>query len=126
MLELGRRRYGNRFEPMATEAWFRNIVLRAPLVFLAVRLDGAFLIAALNMIPWAPGELEGNVVLVVADEGCMWQALELLRFSIAWAKMRRATEWRLTSETEVELGPLAKRLGAKELSPRYCLRLADG
>jgi hypothetical protein len=124
MLDLGRRRYSNRFDPMATEGWFRNIVLRAPLVFLPVRLDGAFLIAALNIIPWAPGELEANVVLIVADEGCMWQALELLRFSIDWAKMRRATEWRLTSETEVEFGPIAKRLGAKDVSPRYCLRLA--
>jgi|HubBroStandDraft_6_1064221.scaffolds.fasta_scaffold00529_23 hypothetical protein len=124
MLDLGRRRYSNRFDPMATEGWFRNIVLRAPLVFLPVRLDGAFLIAALNIIPWAPGELEANVVLVVADEGRMWQALELLRFSIDWAKMRRATEWRLTSETEVEFGPFARRLGANELSPRYCLRLA--
>ena len=124
MLDLGRRRYSNRFNPMATEGWFRNIVLRAPLVFLPVRLDGAFLIAALNIIPWVPGELEANVVLVVADDGAMWQALELLRFSIDWAKTRRATEWRLTSETEVELGPFAKRLGAKELSPRYCLRLA--
>jgi hypothetical protein len=38
--------------------------------------------------------------------------------------MRRATEWRLTSETEVEFGPIAKRLGAKDVSPRYCLRLA--
>ena len=124
MLDLGRRRYSNRFDLMATEAWFRNIVLRAPLVFLPVRLESAFLIAALNIIPWVPGELEANVVLVVADDGAMWQALDLLRFSIDWAKKRRATEWRLTSETEVELGPFAKRLGAKELSPRYCLRLA--
>jgi hypothetical protein len=124
MLDLGRRRYSNRFDPMATEGWFRNIVLRAPLVFLPVRLDGAFLIAALNIIPWAPGELEANVVLVVAEEGGMWQAIELLRFSIDWAKMRRATEWRLTSETEVEFGAIAKRLGALEVSPRYCLRLA--
>lgn len=124
MLDLGRRRYSNRFDLMATEAWFRSIVMKAPLVFLPVRLDDAFLIAALNIIPWVPGELEANVVMVAADEGCMYQALELLRFSIEWAKKRRATEWRLTSETEVELGPLAKRLGAKELSPRYCLRLA--
>jgi hypothetical protein len=109
---------------MATEGWFRNIVLRAPLVFLPVRLDGAFLIGALNIIPWAPGELEANVVLVVADEGRMWEAIELLRLSIDWAKTRRATEWRLTSETEREFGPIALRLGAKELSPRYCLRLA--
>jgi hypothetical protein len=126
MVDLGRRRYSNRFDVMATEAWFRNIVMKAPLVFLPVRLDSAFLIMALNVIPWVPGELEGNVILVAADNGCMWQALELLRFSIEWAKKRRATEWRLTSETEVELGPLARRLGAKELSPRYCLRLADG
>ena len=60
---------------MATEAWFRNIVLRAPLVFLPVRLDNAFLIAALNLIPWVPGELEANVVLVCADDGATFEAL---------------------------------------------------
>lgn len=126
MLDIGHRRYSNRFDPMATEGWFRNIVLRAPLVFLPVRLDNAFLIGSLNIIPWAPGELEANIVLIVAEDGHMWEAIELLRFSIHWAKTRRATEWRLTSETEIEFGPIAKRLGATDISPRYLLRLVNG
>lgn len=108
---------------MAVEAWFRNIVLRQPFTFLYVRTDDAFLVGVINIIPWQPGELEFMVALVYADDGCMWQAVKLLRFSIEWARKRKCADWRLSSETTRELGPIARRLGAVELSPRYSLRL---
>lgn len=123
MIALGRRRYRQGFDAMAMEAWFRNTVLKQPLIWLYVRLDDAFMLGVINVIPWVPGELEFTVIMVVADEGKMWQAVELLRFSIEWSRQRRIVDWRLSSETENELGAIAKRLGATELSPRYSLRL---
>lgn len=123
MLDLGKRRYTQGFDAMAMEAWFRNTVLKQPLIWLYVRLDHSFMLGVINIIPWVPGDLEFTVILVVADEGYMWEAIELLRFSIDWSKRRRIAEWRLSSETENELGAIAKRLGATELSPRYSLRL---
>ena len=105
------------------EGWYRGIVHRQPLIFLPIRLDDAFLIGVINIIPWAPADLEFTVMLVCADEGCMWQAVKLLRFSIEWARKRKLVDWRLSSETEFEFGAIAKRLGAIEISPRYSLRL---
>lgn len=122
-IELGRRRNPDRWDAHAVEAWFRNIVLKQPFQFCYVRTEDAFLVGVINIIPWAPSEFEFAVALVYADVGCMWQALELLRYSIDWARKRRCTEWRINSESVHELGPLARRLGAREITPRYSLRL---
>lgn len=108
---------------MASEAWFRNIVLKGPLMFGAFRTDDAFLICMLSVLPWLPGETECNICFACADDGAMWQLMTLLRFSIDWAKKRKCTIWRLTSDTTYDLGPLALRLGAKEITPRYALNL---
>lgn len=122
MLEVGNRRYGNQYDRLATEGWVRNIVLKGPMMFLAVRTDDAFLIAMLSTTPWTPSTPECNVALVAADEGCMWQAVKLLRFSIDWAKKRKCSLWRLSSETHYDLGPIAHKLGATEPNTRWVLR----
>ena len=124
MLDLGRRRYAKRWDALAVEGWFRNIVCKQPLIFLPIRLDNAFLIGVINIIPWAPAELEFTTMLICADDGKLWEVVTLLRFSIEWARKRKLADWRLSSETEFEFGALAKRLGAVALSPRYSLRLA--
>lgn len=123
MLELGRRRYPNRWDAMAVESWFRGTVLKSPMIYLNVRLDNAFLIGVINIIPWVPQDLEFTVALICADDGKLWEVVTLLRFSIEWSRRRKIAEWRLSSETEFEFGALAKRLGAIALSPRYSLRL---
>ena len=48
LVDLCKRRYSNRYDSMASEAWFRNIVLKGPMIFLPVRTDNAFLIAEIN------------------------------------------------------------------------------
>jgi hypothetical protein len=121
-MALARRRYAGRWDFLSAEGWFRNIVLKQPMVFLPIRSPDAFLIAMINVVPWIPSEWGANVVMLCADEGKMWQAVGLARVSIEWARQRRCTEWRVSSETEHELGPIAKRLGAEELSPRYRMR----
>lgn len=121
-LALAKRRYGARWDYLAAEGWFRQIVLKQPMVFLPIRAADAFLIAMINVLPWLPSEWETNVIMFVADKGAMWQALGLARASIAWARQRKCTEWRISSETAHELGPIAKRLGAEDLSPRYRVR----
>lgn len=122
-MDLCKRRYSNRYDQTTSEGWFRNIVLKAPLIFLPARLSDAFIISSVNVIPWLPGELEANCVMLCAEEGAMWQALRLLRFSIEWARNRRCVEYRLSSETGYDIAALAMRVGASELSPRYCVRL---
>ena len=120
---LGQKRYHEAFDLEGTEGWFRNIVLKGPLMFYPVRTDNAFLIAMLSCCPWTPSLFECNVILVCADDGAMWDALTLLRGSINWARRRQCVIWRLSSDTDYELSPLARRVGATELSPRFVLRL---
>jgi len=103
--------------------WVRNIVLKGPMMFLPIRTDHAFLIAMLSTTPWMPQTPECNVVLVCADEGKMWEAVMLLRASIEWAKRRKCSLWRLSSETDFDLQPIATKLGATEANVRYVLRL---
>lgn len=122
MVDLGRRRYSNKHDFMGVEMWFRNIVLRGPMMFFPVRSDNAFLIAMLNTTPWQPTDPECNVCLVCADHGAMWEAIILLRASIEWAKRRKCSLWRLSSETDFDLAPIAHKLGATEPNTRWVMR----
>jgi hypothetical protein len=123
MLDLGKRRYSNQFDFQATEQWYRNIVLKGPMMFWPMRTDNAFCIAMLSTTPWRPATPECNVTLVCAAENCMWEAVMLLRASIEWAKRRKCSLWRLSSETDFDLAPIAHKLGATEANVRYVLRL---
>jgi hypothetical protein len=116
-------RYSHRYEPESTENWFRQLVMKNPLIFLAIRTDDAFLIALISCLPWLPSEFEVNVVMLCAEDGAGWQAVKLCRYCIDWARRRKCTVWRICSETDFNLGPIAKRVGATQLSDRYSLRL---
>ena len=123
MLDLAKRRYSNQFDFLATEQWFRNIVLKGPMLFWPCRTDNAFCIAMISTTPWNPSTPEANIALICADEDCVWEAMTLLRASITWAKRRKCSLWRLSSETDFDLEPIALKLGAKEPNVRWVLRL---
>jgi hypothetical protein len=123
MRDVAAKRYpSDKFDHFATEGWVRNTVLKQPLLFFPVRTANAFLIAMLSTVPWTPAEFQVNVLMVCADHGGMWEAVNLLRASVEWARMRKCTSWCLTSEND-DLTMLARRIGAVELSPRFSLRL---
>jgi hypothetical protein len=124
MVALAKRRLGNdtRFDFLSAEGWVRNIVLKQPMVFLPIRSSNAFLIAILACIPWLPADMECNVALVYAEEGSMWEALALIRESVAWADRRGCAEWHISSESVYDLAPLARRVGADQCPPRYRVR----
>jgi hypothetical protein len=124
MVDVGSRRYGAHYDRLATEQWVRNLVLKGPMIFLPIRTDDAFLIAMLSTTPWMPSVPECNVGMVCADDGAVWQAVTLLRASIEWARRRKCSIWRLSSDTDYDLTPIALKLGARELSVRHVLRLA--
>src|SRR5262245_5495391 len=120
---LCKKRYSRDYDSDSTAGWFKNIVLKSPLMFFACRTQDAFAITMLSVTPWLPNSIEANLVFICADDGCLWQSIRLLRSSIDWAKRRRCTLWRMSSDTDYDLAPLARRLGATELSPRFILRL---
>src|SRR5215469_1877212 len=120
---LCKKRYSHKYDSDTTAAWFKNVVLKSPLMFFACRTQDAFAITLISITPWLPNSIEANLVFVCADDGCMWQAIRLLRSSIDWAKRRECSLWRMSSDTDYDLTPLANRLGVTELSPRFVLRL---
>jgi hypothetical protein len=123
VLDLGVKRYPSRYDRIGAEGWLRNCVLPNPLLFYPARTGSAFTISMLTLMPWLPNDIECNVVACCADDGAMWEVNKLLRASVGWAKMRRAATWRICSETDFDVGPLARRMGAKDQLPRYVMRL---
>lgn len=120
--EIGRRRYEHRYDGLCTEQWFRNIVLKQPFTFFPTRTENAFCISMVTLLPWLPAEPQCEVVFICADEGHEMEALKLIRASVDWGRQRRCGSWKITSETDFDLSTLAKRVGAREVWPRYTLR----
>jgi hypothetical protein len=122
LTDLCKRRYSHKYDAPGAEGWFRNIVLKAPLMFYPARLTDAFTITMLSCEPWLPADFTANVVFTCANDGAMWQTLHLLRDSIAWAKKRRCVAWRMWSDTDYDVSPLARRVGATMELSRWALR----
>lgn len=120
---LFKKKYDVRFDSMTTEGWYRNIVLKNPMMFYPVRLANSFLIAMLSTLPWLPAEFDCNIICVCADDGAMWETMKLLRASVDWARKRGCKHWLLASDTVYDLAPMAKRLNANEISPRFSIKL---
>lgn len=120
---LFRKKYDSRFDPMTTEGWFRNIVLKNPAMFYPVRLANSFMIAMLSTLPWLPSDFDCNIICVCADDGALWEAAKLLRASVTWARKRGCKHWLMASDTVYDLAPMAKRLGANVLTPRFSITL---
>jgi len=120
---LGKKKYGTEWDEATTEGWFRNIVLKSPLMFHAVRTANAFCISMISVLPWLPSDFECNIVFICADDGAGWEAMKLMRDSIVWARKRKCVRWKLASDTEVDMYAIARRLGATEVSPRFTLVL---
>jgi len=120
--DLCKKRYTVHYDWVTCEGWFKNVVLKQPVLFHPVRMPNAFCISMLSIAPWTPAEAECNVVLVCAEDGFMWEAMKCLRDSIEWGRLRKCVVWRLSSDTDVDFKGIAHRLGAEEIAPRYCLR----
>lgn len=116
-------RYPNNYDSISADTWMHETVLKMPTLFLAVRTEDAFLIAMLGNRPWLPNDFICHVVVVASDHGRIWQCPTLLRYSIDWARRRKAVIWNFQSDTEYDIAPLMKRVGIKEIAPRYRLEL---
>lgn len=126
LYDICRRRYSSKYDPIATELWFRNTVLKQPMFFCPQRTDRAFCISQLSAQYWLPTEYNCNIAFIAAEEGAGWEALKLLRCSIEWANKRKCTTWAVASDTPVDLKALALRVGAEEIYPRYVIRFNNG
>lgn len=121
MYDLTTRKYPQ-YDAVTTEGWFRNQVLKTPLLFLPQRTDNAFCITMLTFTPWIATP-ECTVVFICADDDAHWEAMKLMRSSIEWARKRKCNYWRVSSDTDNDLTMFARRLGVNEISPRFSLKL---
>lgn len=121
MLKLTERRFGT-FDTIGAEGWFTGSVLQQHGMYLPIRTADAYLIALVNAMPWAPTDLEVVVLLLVTDEDAVWQGVQLLRASIAWARSRGVAHWRYYWD-HGNAGILARRVGAKPDTQRYVIHL---
>jgi len=101
--------------------WFTNIVLKSPMLFYPIRTENALCITSVGLEPWHPQEIEAFINTLVVRPNYIWEAMELLRESVAWAKDRGATRWRFQSDTGNDIEPLMRRLGARKLEPRFVI-----
>ena len=122
ILSLAHRRY-RPFDPGRALTWLANAVTNPTM--LAIREEHAFCISSIGGYFWFPKEPEAYVVLLCAEANKHWEAIKLLRHSVEWARGKGCVRWWLTSDTEYDFRPLAKRLGCKTLD-RYLLDLTDG
>jgi len=122
ILSLAYERY-RAFDPGRTLIWLAQ-TLQNPLS-LMLRAERAFLIASIAVPAWHPNEKEAHVLFVCAGDGYHWQACTLLRQSVDWARGQGCVSWHVSSETEYDIEPLARRLGAEPWVTRYKLRLTD-
>ena len=124
LFDMSTRRYP-RYDRIATELWFRNLVLKTPLLYLPQRTENAFSVSMLAYTPWFPNDWECHVVFICAETHAEWEAMRLMRASVAWARSRKCTIWRVSSDTDSDLTMFARRLGAKEVSPRFTINLKE-
>jgi hypothetical protein len=123
LTDLCKRRYSPHYDPIGAEGWFRNTVLKSSILFYPARTENAFCITMLACEPWVPSEYTANAIFTCAEEGAGYDAIRLLRDSIAWGRMRRCVAWRIWSDTDYDVAVLARRVGATEVLPRHSLRL---
>jgi hypothetical protein len=123
MVNLAQARYPRNYDIEAAEMWMRNIVLRQPMVFYPIRTDHAFMVTLISLLPWLPGEPEASVVMLCAEENHLWDSVRLARASFDWAVRRNCARWGFNSDTDFDIGPIAKRMGLIERCPRYVAML---
>jgi hypothetical protein len=122
--KLSRKKYPHHYDFISTEGWFRDTVLKNPIKFLPIRTDSAFLIGFIDFLIWQPRDYTFSVALICADDSFHWEAVRLLRFSAQWAEERGCAAWFCGSdEDDVNLRAMCKRIGAKEIAPRFKMLL---
>jgi hypothetical protein len=123
LLDLGKRRSPVEFDAQSTEMWARNIVLKSPLLFYPVRTDHAFMVCNLVRDAWEPGVTICNNMLLHSEAGAVWEEVALVRAAVEWARRRHCTEYRIWSDTSVDMQAIARRVGAEPSAVRYTVRL---
>ena len=89
---------------------------------IAWRTDHGFLVANTTGTLWYPKRRALEILALCVEEGHHWDAVKLLRASVAWARDKGCERWLVNSDTQHQIGSLAVRAGAMP-EPRYVIDL---
>jgi len=120
LLDISMRRYPGLLDPDFVRPWVTELAKSdAPILF--IRTPDAYLLADLVFSTELPGRKDVHLIYLASDSPRGFQAYRLLKAMVQWSKMVGAQAVHFGSSTDVDLGPFAKRLGAKQEAPSFCL-----
>jgi hypothetical protein len=64
-----------------------------------------------------------NNLLLNSEEGAVWEEITLMRAAVEWARKRQCAEYRIWSDTAVDLAAVAVRVGAQPTAVRHTVKL---
>lgn len=122
LVGLALRSYGERIKDRpGLEAWVAQVVAQ-PDVYVARTRDAA-VIAAVQRLFYDPTP-DLRLLYLASEARGPWEPLSLLRAAKAWGAERGCGRFDLTNGTEVDLAPLARRLGATAVRRIYTVEIA--
>lgn len=120
LLELARETYPS-FDEGAASRWLDKVLPNPDALIL--RTVSAAIVALAAAPAWMPHEKQCHIIFVLGYSRGVWDVIRLLRASQEWAREQGCSLWRFGADVPFDVGPLAKRVGASEDSPRYFLAL---
>ena len=105
------------FDTAAATRWLDKVLPNPDALIL--RTGSAAVVALSGSPPWQPSERQCHILFVLGAERAVWDCVRLLRATQQWARDGGCSLWRFGSDTPTDVGPLARRVGAVEDSPRY-------
>lgn len=116
LLELARETYPS-FDERAASIWLDKVLPRAD--SLVLRSASAAIVAMVGAPSWMPSDRQCHIIFVLGYPRAVWDVVRLLRASQEWALEMGCGLWRFGADVPFDVGPLARRVGASEDSPRY-------
>lgn len=96
--------------------------MKSPNAFL-MRGERAWLNVGLSSLPWQPTTKEARFLPIASQGRGMVELVRMTELAIDWAREKGASRFYFAAMTGIDLGPLAKRFGARPVSPSYVLDL---
>ena len=119
-IEEGIRIAASRYRDMdvaASTLWARKMIDHPSISIL--RTKNAVSCTTYDLAFWAPRSLVATMRFIVALPHSGWDSYWLAKAQIARAKRHGCVKFNLGSETGIDLGPFAKRLGFVQTGPNY-------
>lgn len=109
------------FEQPASDAWVLGMIASPKhLVLIGMR---CWIAASVSAFPWAPSRLNGALLVAASLGHATGELLSMVRAAAKWARELGAARFYLSAATGVDFGGLAKRIGARLVSPTYVLEM---